>query len=115
MDELSSHDEVRRRRGQSKRVRVVGGLPAVSAPVTAKGVLAVLAVTTVFGCEDKASPPAPPKERSQAVQVASAVATMPTAPPSSATPAPAREQRLVLCAQQLGQPPKDAPKSPVSR
>lgn len=81
----------------------------------ASRVLTALSVTLAFGCEEKSNPPAAPKERSQAVQVASAVATMPTAPPApSAAPAPARE-RPVICAQQLGQPPKDAPKSPVSR
>jgi thiol-disulfide isomerase/thioredoxin len=91
----------------------MGGLPAVIPATRASRILTVLSVALAFGCEDKSAPPAPPKERSQAVQVASAVATMPTAPPMMAS-APARD-RPVICAQQLGQPPKDAPKSPVSR
>jgi thiol-disulfide isomerase/thioredoxin len=92
----------------------MGGLPAVISTAKASGVLAVMTAGLAFGCEEKSSQPAAPKERSQAVQVASAVATMPTAPAPTAAPVPARE-RPVICAQQLGQPPKDAPKSPVSR
>lgn len=90
----------------------MGGLPAVISK--ARATLALMTAGLAFGCEEKSNPPAAPKERSQAVQVASAVATMPTAPPPTPASAPARE-RPVICAQQLGQTPKDAPKSPVSR
>jgi thiol-disulfide isomerase/thioredoxin len=114
MDEFSGLDEVRRRRGQPECIRILGGLPTVIASAATHRVVAALAVAGMFGCEDKSSPPAPPKERSQAVQLASAVATMPAPAPPTATPAPER-QRPVLCAQQLGQPGKDAPKSAVSR
>jgi thiol-disulfide isomerase/thioredoxin len=81
----------------------------------ASSIVTAAAFVCALGCEEKSNQQAAPKERSQAVQVASAVATMPTAPPLQAS-APAQErQRAVLCAGQLGQPPKDAPKSPVSR
>jgi thiol-disulfide isomerase/thioredoxin len=82
---------------------------------TRRGVVAGVTVLCAVGCDDKEkNPPAPPKERAQAVQVASAVATMPTTPPTVAAPTPVRA-RSVICAQQLGQQGKDAPKSPVSR
>src|SRR5436189_6454285 len=110
MDELAGQHEVRRRRREPERVRVMGGLSAVRRFGTLGAVTAAALVAA--GCEDKAAPPAPPKERSQAVQAASVVPTTPTAAalaPASA-PAPARQ---VLCAHQLGQPAKEAPKSAV--
>jgi thiol-disulfide isomerase/thioredoxin len=75
---------------------------------------AAMTVLCLTGCDEKSNPPPAPKERSQAVEVASAVATMPAPPPPSTMPA-SQPKRQVLCAGQLGQPPKEAPKSPVSR
>lgn len=94
----------------------MGGLQTVNGskrdfPRAAGLVFAVL----LGGCEDKGAPAAPPKERSQAVQATSVVATIPTpGVQTAAQPVPAAEHPI-LCAQQLGKPPKDPPKSPVSR
>jgi thiol-disulfide isomerase/thioredoxin len=116
MDELTDHDEVRRRRGQPERIRVVGGLPTVISRAAACGIMAGATVLCVAGCEDKdKNPPIAPRERSQAVQLASAVATMPVAPAQPSVAEVRERTRPVLCAGQLGQPPRDAPKSPVSR
>lgn len=72
-------------------------------------------VAVQVGCEEKANPPTAPQARSQAVEVASAVQTTPApTPPAQASAAPPKA-RSILCAHQLGQPPKDAPKSAVSR
>lgn len=65
------------------------------------------------GCDEKAKPTAAPKARSQGVEAvgtAAAVASAPAPPPAAAPAAP----RQVLCAQQLGKPPADAPKAPLS-
>jgi len=68
------------------------------------------------GCDSKPSAGTAPMERSQAVQAASVVAAAPAPAAPSAAPAPdPAKPRNVLCAHQLGQPPKEAPKSSVSR
>ena len=82
---------------------------------TACGIVTGVTALCVVGCDEKDNPPPAPKERSQAVQVASAVPTMPTAPPQASLSPVQERKRNVLCAGQLGQPPKDAPKSPISR
>ena len=78
-----------------------------------------LCLVSMTACDDKkVTPPLAPQARSQAVQ-----ATGPAAQPASgASSAPgavpaalAERRRTVLCAQQLGKPPKDAPKAQVSR
>lgn len=76
----------------------------------------VLPLAVLAGCDEKPNAPMVTQERSQAVQASSVVATIPTSAAPSAASAPVPEKkRAVLCAQQLGQPPKDAPKSAVSR
>jgi thiol-disulfide isomerase/thioredoxin len=114
VDEFAQHDEVRRRRGEQERIRIMGGLPALTSKHALAGWTALFALCGA-GCEDKSAPPPPPKERSQAIQVSAAVAavSVPATPPS---PAPAAQpNRQILCAGQLGQPAKDVPKSPISR
>ena len=69
-----------------------------------------------LGCEEKAKPTSAPKARSQGVEaVGTAAAAAPVA--TAAAPAPAAvpaAEKNVLCAHQLGQPAKDAPKAPLS-
>jgi thiol-disulfide isomerase/thioredoxin len=82
----------------------MGRLPALAASVL--GFLAL-------ACEEKATPTSAPQARSQAVQATGPATPAPT-PAQPAAPAPAKE-RPVLCAQQLGKPPKDVPKAPISQ
>jgi thiol-disulfide isomerase/thioredoxin len=84
------------------------------------GRLQALAVLGLFlapvGCEEKAKPTAAPKARSQGVEAVGTAAAATTAAPAAvpASAAVPAAEKLVLCAQQLGRPPKDAPKAPLS-
>lgn len=93
----------------------MGGLPPVRRPASIVAALAPACLVAAVGCDSKSSAGTAPMERSQAVQAASVVPTIPTAPAAAAPSAPPPKARNVLCAHQLGQTPKDAPKSPVSR
>ena len=107
---------MRRRRGESQRLRLLGGLPVVTFRPrrTLPGFPLAAGACLFVACNDKPSAPMAPQARSQVVQASSVVTATPDPAPSA--PAPAAEKKhAVLCAHQLGQAPKDAPKSPVSR
>ncbi|HVU00522.1 MAG TPA: TlpA disulfide reductase family protein [Polyangiaceae bacterium] len=83
--------------------------------------LAASAVLVLAACDEKSEPTTAPQARSQAV-VASGPAPAPTpmAAPDPTAAARAAEQaaakqKQVICAHQLGQPAKEAPKASVSR
>jgi thiol-disulfide isomerase/thioredoxin len=78
------------------------------APLAVVALLALLAM----GCDEKATPTSAPQARSQAVQATGPV--VPPAPVQSAPPAPP-QPRMVLCAHQLGKPPTNVPKAPISQ
>jgi thiol-disulfide isomerase/thioredoxin len=81
----------------------MGRLPALGSAA-----FALLAIA----CDEKATPTSAPQARSQAVQ-ATGPAVAP-APVQSTAPAP-EKPHTVLCAQQLGKPPKDVPKASISQ
>jgi thiol-disulfide isomerase/thioredoxin len=91
----------------------MGRLPAVTSP-WGRAKTCLVALLLAAACEEKTTPTSAPQSRSQAIQ-ATGPAAVPAPLPAPSEPPPAEKPHMVLCAQQLGKPAKDAPKAPVSR
>jgi thiol-disulfide isomerase/thioredoxin len=86
----------------------------MSARSYAVALLSAGALAALTGCEEKKDPATAPKARLEAVQATGPATPAPSAP-LQAVSAAAPAHKRILCAQQLGKPPKDAPKNAISR